>query len=64
MPTVSKRCEVCDRVPASDEEWDTIPEEKGDQLCWGGYQCYTRPVDWRARALAAEALLAKENIDA
>ena len=62
MPKVIENCETCDRPPASDEEWDTISEGEGEHLCWG--DCYRYAVDWRARALAAEALLAKENIDA
>jgi hypothetical protein len=52
-----ERCEICDRPVASDEEWDTIPEGEGDHLCWGGMQCSMESVDWRARALKAEAAL-------
>jgi hypothetical protein len=54
MPKANKRCEICDRVPASDEEWDTIPEGEGDHLCWEGPQCSNNAVDWRTRARKAE----------
>lgn len=48
------RCERCDRpVTPWQEERDPAPGE-----CWGPGACDFDPVDWRARALAAEADLA------
>lgn len=58
MPKVIERCEICDRLPASNEEWDTIPEGEGEHLCWGDCERYA--VDWRARALKAEAALKEQ----
>jgi hypothetical protein len=49
-------CLTCDRREATDHEWrDFHPGERPD-LCWGpDGDCRDHAVDWRARALAAEA---------
>ena len=52
------RCPVCDRAVATAEDYDTIPEGHGAHLCWRAWdnrQCDAARVDWRTRALAAEA---------
>lgn len=62
-------CETCDRRKATDGDMARHAQEhptgcptqhnRGDcwcaDLCWGGPQCYTAEVDWRERALQAEA---------
>ncbi len=56
------RCHTCDRPLASTEDWEHVKAcqdhacTHGVGLCWGDYAC--EPVDWRARALKAEAELA------
>jgi hypothetical protein len=53
------RCHTCDRPKASDADWkhhDECADVEHDCFagkCWE-YQC--KPVDWRARALLAEAV--------
>lgn len=70
------RCERCDR-PLTDEvlvairpdwwEWRADDPDDRDDVCPGtrsGHRqriCFGTPVDWRARALAAEAALAEER---
>lgn len=54
------RCERCGK-PLTDEEWcgsdwDWADPRPGE--CFGSYGCSGPSVDWRARALAAEADLA------
>ena len=63
------RCERCDR-PLTDEVWTTwvsreqelrriwFPASSDETHCVGGISCRESPIDWRARALAAEAVLA------
>ena len=70
-PTAPERCPTCDRLrPASPREkireWArsdlTLREiEERDGMCIesGSSMCAPRAVDWRARALAAEAQWAK-----
>lgn len=52
----SGRCARCDLPRATAEQWETVRGGEGVDLCWatGGEGCIGRPVDWRARALAAE----------
>lgn len=52
---MTDRCHRCDRPIATQKDWDTIPEGDGEHLCWDSTRC--EPVDWRARALVAEAAL-------
>lgn len=43
------RCKICDRVPASEEQYRNIPEGEGEHLCWGEWspqQCRSEAVDW------------------
>lgn len=49
-----ERCPVCDRPIATEEEWATVPEGEGEDLCWGtgDSQCLLQEQDWRARYLA------------
>lgn len=60
MSNPQARCHVCDRLPAAPEDWAGV-EERGVRAdrCYGllGVDCASRRVDWRARALAAEAAL-------
>jgi hypothetical protein len=49
---VNDRCPRCDRPIATDADWTTTPSGEGGHLCWGG-ACPA--VDWRKRALVAEA---------
>lgn len=61
--TTNERCPVCDRPEATADQWarverdENIPAAEGVAVCWGEGepQCVTASVDWRARALAAEA---------
>lgn len=64
-PDVTReRCHVCDAPLASEEDREerlaTAPHHFRPDLCWNpvlGFACCRSPVDWRARALAAEAEL-------
>lgn len=49
-----RRCERCDRPVASEADFDAYRGGEGGHLCWGG-ACPA--VDWRSRAMAAEALV-------
>lgn len=51
------RCERCDRPRATDEGWRTYQPGEGEHLCWvsEAERCSGDAIDWRARALAAEA---------
>ena len=53
----AERCERCDLPRATAEQWETMRGGEGADLCWAtdGLRCVGEPVDWRARALAAEA---------
>lgn len=53
--TTVRICAVCGRQQATDEQWDTVPQGEGEELCWGGDQCELNAVDWRARYLNAKA---------
>lgn len=65
MSAPEERCEVCDRP----DGYENNPHLEGvsdgceypccTSLCWGGHQCESARVDWRARAIAAEAALAR-----
>lgn len=55
-PHAGPRCVRCDRPTATARAWDEVPEDGRGDLCWGDWHC--PPVDWRARALAAEEQLA------
>jgi hypothetical protein len=47
-------CETCDRPVADDDQWRDVPDGERYDLCWGGSQCESNRVDWRARAMRAE----------
>lgn len=51
------RCHHCDMPIATDDDWQTYKEGEGGHLCWEPRHCQNPKVDWRARALKAEALL-------
>ncbi len=52
-----ERCRVCDRPHASEAEWSsTSPGERDDPCCGG---CDPIAVDWRSRAIKAEAELSE-----
>ena len=61
-PEPAARCPVCDLPPAV---MNRHREDCGCPLCtkrcWAAYGSSCVPVDWRARALAAEARLATEQ---
>lgn len=61
-----ERCHACDRPVATQEQWDHGACGQGGDgcecdaccsVCWGGPGCQANAVDWRARALKAEAAL-------
>ncbi|HVZ88061.1 MAG TPA: hypothetical protein VHG72_13905 [Polyangia bacterium] len=52
-----ERCRNCDLPVASAEEWKSMRPGEGDWLCWEPGSCRRPSVDWRVRALAAEATL-------
>jgi len=51
-------CERCDRPRATDEDRDDTKPGEAEHLCWVEWGESCEAVDWRARALAAEALVA------
>lgn len=51
------RCAVCNRLTPTAEQWETVRGGERADLCWWGGACSGPRYDWRARALAAEALL-------
>ena len=62
-----KRCEVCDRPKAAPELWEHPAGCACDEcsaVCWShdADGCTGTPVDWRARALSAEASLRATRI--
>lgn len=58
-PPAGVRCHLCDRQLATHDDYESHPEncEHCQTLCWSEYHsgCVAPRVDWRARALAAEA---------
>lgn len=48
-------CPTCDRREATDDEWRDVPEGARPDLCWSDPGCRANAVNWRERALAAEA---------
>lgn len=55
-----ERCHVCDAVLATEADTDTLSGLTLMALCWSsliGAPCNRPPVNWRDRALAAEAAL-------
>lgn len=50
-----ERCQNCDKFLATQTDDETPPEVAHGGLCWGHGTPSCVPVDWRARALAAEA---------
>lgn len=57
-PTAPTRCPTCDRREATDDEWRTVEPGERPDLCWrDSMACRSLAVNWRARALAAEAEL-------
>lgn len=60
------RCEHCDRPMADevdDEMMAELPGGERPDLCWADVSCgeCDSPIDWRARALKAEAELARRG---
>lgn len=61
------RCEDCDKPIAGRAEYDSTPEGGGDEFCWREYNsgiCQELEIDWRGRALAAEAELVRRGVPA
>lgn len=55
------RCPACDRPLATQADYDATGEGERTDLCWRAWnndRCMHPPVDWRARALAAEERIA------
>ena len=57
---MANRCERCDREFATDDDYDTHDYggckcDRCRSLCWSRFGSECIPVDWRARALSAEA---------
>lgn len=54
-----ERCKVCDRPMATNADWmgapEYVPDDYRPELCWTKSQCDAHAVDWRRRALEAEA---------
>lgn len=64
MTHIETRCHRCDRpLPTADQD-ECIPAFATATLCWAGPECELLAVDWRARALAAEAALEQAERDA
>lgn len=60
--SVADRCPDCDATLATQADYDAHPDgcecERCRSLCWRVYEsawCSRPPVDWRERALSAEA---------
>ena len=53
----AERCERCDLPRATADDWMRYVGGEGEHLCWADVAspCAGPRVDWRARALAAEA---------
>ena len=51
------RCPTCDLPLPTAAQWETMRGGEGVGLCWAAGACRGARVDWRGRALAAEALL-------
>lgn len=46
------RCKICDRVPATEEQFRNTAEGEGEHLCWGQWsarQCQAEAVDWHEK---------------
>lgn len=52
MSDADSRCPRCDKPIAERDDYDRFKGGEGAHLCWDGHAC--TPVDWRARAMAAE----------
>ena len=52
------RCHVCDRPIADEQDYDSH-DDHDSSLCWKLLDnvCFGTPVDWRQRAILAEAKL-------
>lgn len=61
----AERCERCDLPRATADDWMRYVGGEGEHLCWADVAspCAGPRVDWRARALAAEAALAADTPD-
>lgn len=59
---MTDRCQACDRPLATQADYATTREGERRDLCWRawnhGMRCDNEPIDWRTRALEAEATLA------
>lgn len=55
------RCPTCDLPLPTAAQWETMRGGEGIGLCWadGAAKCNGARVDWRGRALAAEAEVAR-----
>lgn len=51
---MSERCENCDCIKATQEQFDTLPGGAREDLCWAEWSNYCEPAPWRERALKAE----------
>ena len=51
------RCPTCDLPLPTAAQWETMRGGEGVGLCWAAGACRGARIDWRGRALAAEALL-------
>lgn len=65
MPT-QDRCPNCDKPCATQRQLTTMADDDpaADALCWSRYGTHCPSVDWRSRALAAEASLAAATREA
>lgn len=56
-PPQRERCVDCDKPIATDTDYAATAAGEGDALCWKDWHhsCQNEKVDWRARALKAEA---------
>jgi hypothetical protein len=55
---MAERCHTCDQLTPTTEKWERGRDVENMHLCWQpeGSDCWAHKVDWRARALVAEAV--------
>lgn len=54
-------CPDCDKVFATDQDFENYPPGAGDHLCWRAFtnECMHEPIDWCTRCSQVEDKLAE-----
>lgn len=56
-----ERCDNCDCIKATQEQFDAVPGGAREDLCWAEWSHCCEPAPWRERALKAEQALLREE---